>query len=468
METRIRYEIRLTTILAVGAWILAFQATMVDAGTVKKRAPQPIEIRYEGKLEMEGDFRRPGETRAYGSEEHFYRDRDGRFRLDWTTWAEGDTTRVPETFLLSSDSVFHRDSPSAHWVLLAGRKAHEGRLQTLAGFPAEVERMAHEHKVEPRAELAGKPGRPNRYIEPWAHPRLGDIRDSIVYTWNEGNVAPQEFLMVLHRRDFQWRKMERLVASSNVAPAESLLRSPSVFDTPPSAPDRLVDEPKIVPLAPGVWSADMEDIGSRTLIVEFADHLALIEFAVGSSNGERIADATRRRWPGKPIRYALFSHYHPHYIGGIRAMIAEGATVVTTPGNEALVRRMSTLPFTIGPDRLARSPRPLKLQTFSDRFELADSMNQLVAFNYGMRSDHTDEFVVFWLPRAKLLFEASLGWYRAADGNLRASRLTSPLLAWADEQKLDVARVVQSWPMRGNAPELSRAELDSLVQSAKR
>jgi glyoxylase-like metal-dependent hydrolase (beta-lactamase superfamily II) len=212
----------------------------------------------------------------------------------------------------------------------------------------------------------------------------------------------------------------------------------------------------------------MEDIGSRTLIVEFADHLALIEFAVGSSNGERIADATRRRWPGKPIRYALFSHYHPHYIGGIRAMIAEGATVVTTPGNEALVRRMSTLPFTIGPDRLARSPRPLKLQTFSDRFELADSMNQLVAFNYGMRSDHTDEFVVFWLPRAKLLFEASLGWYRAADGNLRASRLTSPLLAWADEHKLDVARVVQSWPMRGNAPELSRAELDSLVQSAKR
>jgi hypothetical protein len=105
------------------------------------------------------------------------------------------------------------------------------------------------------------------------------------------------------------------------------------------------------------------------------------------------------------------------------------------------------------------------IQTFSDRFELVDSMNHLVAFNYGDRSKHTDEFVVFWLPRAKLLFESSLGWYRAADGELRASGGVAPLLAWADEQKLDVTRVVQSWPMRGNVAELSRSQLDSLVHA---
>ena len=63
--------------------------------------------------------------------------------------------------------------------------------------------------------------------------------------------------------------------------------------------------PKIVPIAPGIWAAEMEDIGSRSLIVEFADHLAVLEFAVGSKNGERLADAARARWPGKPIRYDL-------------------------------------------------------------------------------------------------------------------------------------------------------------------
>jgi hypothetical protein len=338
----------------------------------------------------------------------------------------------------------------------------------LAGFPVELEREARRQRADWRGELSGRAARPDRYVEPWAHPRLGDVRDSIIYIWKEGNVAPRAFLMKLHRRDTQWRMTQDLVSWSNEAPAESLLRPPSAFDPPPPAPEKLADEPKIVPLAPGVWSADMDDIGSRTLIVEFADHLALIEFAVGSANGERLADAARRRWPQKPIRYAFFSHYHPHYVGGVRAMIAEGATVVTTPGNEALVHRMAALPFTIEPDRLARAPRLLKLEAFSNRFELADSTNRLVAFNYGDRSQHTDEFVVFWLPRAKLLFEASLGWYRGVDGRLHASRVTAPLLAWADEQKLDVARVVQSWPMRGNAPELSRAELDSLIQVGMR
>jgi hypothetical protein len=293
------------------------------------------------------------------------------------------------------------------------------------------------------------------------------VHDSIAYTWGDGDVVPRELRMVLHERDDQWRMTEHLVSWSSQAPAESLLQAPAEFDPPSATPDTLVAEPVIVALAPGIWSVDMEDIDSRSLIVEFADHLAVLEFAVGSANGERLADAARKRWPGKPIRYAFFSHYHPHYAGGLRAMIAEGATVVTTPGNDAFVRKIAALPFTISPDRLARSPRPLAILTFPDSTELADSTNQLVALNYGNRSQHTDEFVVFWFPRAKLLFETELGWVRD-DGKLRAIRRAGPLLAWLADQKMDVQRFVQSWPMRGNAAELSRAELDSLVQAGKK
>jgi hypothetical protein len=458
------WALRATLVIGAASPFLAMPAR---ARTPKKAAPVPLEASYQGTLELEGDFHRPGETRLYHSRQRFFAGPGGRIRLDWTTWTDTDTARTPETYLVSGDSVFHRDAPGGRWTLFTGRKAHEGRLQALSGFPAELQRASRGHKGEWRAEATGKDTRPDSYIEPWPHPRLGDVRDSIVYTWKEGDVVPQGLSMVLHKRDMQWRMTEQLVSWSNQAPAESLFRSPGDFNAAPSHPDTLVDEPKIVALAPGVWSGDMEDIGSRTLIVEFADHLALIEFAVGSANGERLADAARRRWPGKPIRYALFSHYHPHYIGGIRAMIAEGATVITTPENGALVRRMAALPFTLEPDRLARSPRSLKIQTFTDRFELADSTNQLVALNYGTRSEHTDEFVVFWLPRAKLLFESSLGWVRAADGRIRISSRMAPLLAWADGRKVAVGRVVQSWPMRGNAPELSRAELDSLIQGGK-
>jgi hypothetical protein len=458
---------RWTTILAIEVMIAAAPAAPADARTPKKIAPAPLQIRYQGTVDLEAHFRRPGETRAFRSEQRFYTDGRGRARLDWSTTAETDTAWAPETYLVVGDSVYHRDAPDARWRLLAGRKEREARLQAYAGFPAEIDRVARSRKGEVRRERIGKAERINLFVEPWAHPRLGDVRDSILYKWSDGDVAPREMRMVLHERDQQWRMAEHLVSWSSQAAAESLLQAPSGFD-PPIPEDRLVDEPKLVAVAPGIWSADMEDIDSRSMIVEFADHLALMEFAVGSANGERLADAARRRWPHKPIRYALFSHYHPHYAGGLRAMIAEDATVVTTPGNEAFVRRVAALPFTIEPDRLARSPRTLKIRTFPERFELADSANQLVALNYGDRSQHTDEFVVFWFPRAKLLFETELGWVRAVDGKPRAIRRAAPLLAWLDEQKLDVDRIVQSWPMRGNASELSRAELDSLVQAAKK
>lgn len=457
-----------TLILASWASAVTCQAAPAAARTPRKIAPRPLQISYRGTVELEAHFRHPGETRSFESEQTFYRGPAGHVRLDWTTWAEGDSSRVPETYIVSGDSVFYREAPDARWQLLAGERARLGRIEALAGIPEALLSEARSH-APPRSLqrfLRVRGTRLEELVMLRPHPRLGDVRDSVSYSYISDEQAPRDMLLVLHERDQQWRLVERRASWSRATAARSLFAVPARFD-PPAPPDTLAGEPRIVPLAPGIWSADMEDIDSRTLIVEFADHLALIEFAVGSANGERLADVARKRWPQKPIRYALFSHYHPHYAGGLRAMIAEGATVITTPGNENFVRGIAALPFTIEPDRLARSPRPLKIQAFTDRFELTDSTNQLVAFNYGARSQHTDEFAVFWFPRAKLLFETELGWVRAADGTLRASRRAAPLLAWLDEQKLDVKRIVQSWPMRGNAPEESRAELDSLVHAAK-
>jgi glyoxylase-like metal-dependent hydrolase (beta-lactamase superfamily II) len=397
----------------------------------------PRQICYEGTLELQGDYRRPGETHRLSSEQRYYTDGGDRTRLDWITWTEGDSARAPESFLVAADSVFHRDAPTASWQLLAGERARLGRFQAMAGLRTE------------------------NLIERHAHPRLGDTQDSVVF-------APGTMLEVLHERDTQWRMTQRLIDSNSTTPPESLLASPATFTLPRLDRDSVTAEPVIVSLAPGVWCAEMEDIGSRTLIVEFADHLAIAEFAVGSKNGERIVDAARRRWPAKPIRYALFSHHHPHYLGGVRAFIAEGAMVVTTPGNEAVVRALATRPFTMEPDRLAQSPKPVSVKTFSERIEFADASNQLIAFDYGARSSHTDEMVVFYLPRARLLFESGLGWVRQQDGSLRAGRSAATLIDWFAEQHLDVDRIVQGWPMRDNDREVSRVRLAELVASVKR
>lgn len=435
------------------------KASMASRGGAPRE--NVLEIVNQGSVRLEGHYARPGDVMRFESRRRFLADGKGALRLEWTTWAEGDSARIPETILLARGRVYDQEHPGGPWEELVGSAAARARLQVLSGFPTVIAESGARLGIEvERAKngrvIAGRARRP--------HPRLGDVVDSVAYRYGE-TAAPVATILRIHERDQAWTLEELRVSSHETPLADSLFLPPHEVTRATVDPDSLSGPAAIGPaLAPGVWPVEMEDVDSRSLVVEFADYLAVIEAAVSSANGERLVDAVKRKWPSKPIRYALVSHHHPHYVGGLRALIAEGATVVTTPGNEALVRQIAAYPFRIRPDRLARSPRPLSVRTFDTRFELADATNRLVAVNIGERSQHTAEFAVFWLPQARLLFETELGWV-TVNGALRATRRAAKLLATLDEEHLDVDRLVQSWPMRGNRPEVSRAELAALVEA---
>lgn len=455
-------------VIPLGLAIVAL-ASRSPAEPARVEAPSRLSgpatrIEYEGTLAHEGHYRRPGDVRAYHSRQTYLTDGGDRARLDWMTWREGVPASGPESYLLVGNRVFHRETPGGRWREFGGDRARQARGLASAGLPVSLQRVVRA-MGDPRVDMAVAGGRLKRYTRLQAHPRLGDVYDSVTYVYRGPGPVPDSMSMALYLRSDTWRVAQHRAAWSTEPIADSVFAVPTSFDPAPPAEmnDSLEVVPSLVEIAPGVWSADMVDIDSRSLIVEFADHLAVIEAAMGSVVGERIADAARQRWPGKPIRYALFSHYHPHFAGGLRGLIAEGATVITRPGNEAFVRHIASLPFHTKPDRLARHPVPLHVVTFVDRYELSDSTNRLVAFNYGDRSQHTDEFVVFWLPRQKLLFEAELGWMRVNDAP-HATRGARTLMAWLGEEGLHVDRFVQSWPMRDHEAVVTWARLDSLVE----
>src|SRR5262245_48653306 len=83
-------------------------ATAVSAGAA---VPQAItRIEYDGRLDYLGHARRPGDLSHYRSLQVCFTD-GLRTRLEWTAWKEGDTLRIPESFLVTPDRVFHRDAP---------------------------------------------------------------------------------------------------------------------------------------------------------------------------------------------------------------------------------------------------------------------------------------------------------------------------------------------------------------------
>jgi len=451
------------TLWFVPAFILSLflDAGMAIAGSAADTAF--LRIEFEGTLFYEAHYRRPGEVHPYHSRQTFSTDGRGNVRYDWTTWEDGDKDIAPESFLLTGGRIFHREAPDRPWFEYSGLRARRARLQACAGLPRMLDNErfagANEHENWMRSN-----GRLKLYTLSQPHPRLGDVCNSVAFGYSGSDPVPTTLVMTNYSRDENWwLTARRLESSSNPLP-DSLFEGPTnAAQAPPNQEDEsLGPVPPFISISPGIWLADLADIDSRTLIAEFSDYLAVLEIGVSSANGERVVDAIRRQWPAKPVRYVLFSHYHPSYTGGLRALIAEGATVITTPGNADFVGRVARYPFRLQPDRLARHPKPLHLKTFTDRYVLGDAANQVVAFNYGARSQHTDEFVLFWFPRQRLLFETEQGWF-CANGELRASGRARGLLSWIAERGLDVDRIVQSYPMRDTPAALTREKLASLA-----
>lgn len=150
----------------------------------------------------------------------------------------------------------------------------------------------------------------------------------------------------------------------------------------------------------------------NTLAVEFADHVVALE-APGSSEGaDAVIARIRELAPGKPIRYVAMTHHHGDHVGGIRSFIAEGATVVTTPGNRGAVERMASA---VQNDRLSRSPRkPEFLFIEGGRRVLKDATRTLELIDVGP-NPHAREMVIGWLPKEKIVFQGDLFFVPAAD-----------------------------------------------------
>lgn len=111
--------------------------------------------------------------------------------------------------------------------------------------------------------------------------------------------------------------------------------------------------------------------------------------------------------PGKPIRYVVLSHFHGDHAGGLRAFIAEGATIITTSAASDIYERAVRRPHTLHPDRLRGSARRPQFEIVSGKRVISDGSRQMVVMEV-TSNPHADEMLVTWLPQERLMYVADL------------------------------------------------------------
>jgi glyoxylase-like metal-dependent hydrolase (beta-lactamase superfamily II) len=202
---------------------------------------------------------------------------------------------------------------------------------------------------------------------------------------------------------------------------------------------------EIVPreIAPHLFAIDLASLNMRTFVAEFSDHLLVFDGVWDPRNSDPIVARIREHFK-KPVRYYAFSHIHSQYVAGTRSYVHEGATVLVPPTTVPLMEAMVQQGRRLRPDALAAEPRPLRMETVSQRRRLHDRVNTAEIHN--VESDHTDEYLIVYFPRQKVLLTGDLLFYYP--GKPLTGR-SLKLCETVRKLELDVATYVPTWPLDG-------------------
>jgi glyoxylase-like metal-dependent hydrolase (beta-lactamase superfamily II) len=135
-----------------------------------------------------------------------------------------------------------------------------------------------------------------------------------------------------------------------------------------------------------------------------ADHIVVVDTPNNQARGEAVLAKAKELIPNKPIRYVVTSHHHWDHLGGIRAAIDEGATIVTHSSNKGFLERVAKTQHTIAPDRQATSKKAVKIQTVGDDGRLTDG-KRVIELHRLQGYEHTGDMLIVYLPAEKILGE---------------------------------------------------------------
>ena len=183
------------------------------------------------------------------------------------------------------------------------------------------------------------------------------------------------------------------------APADVKASQPAPEVAPPTV--------TVEQVAPGIWY--LAGQSHHSVLIEFADHLTLIESPQNETRGLAAIAKARETVPGKPLTHLINTHHHYDHSGGVRAAVAEDLTIITHEGNKAFFEDMVSRKHTIVPDALQKNPKPLKLELVkaNEPMILKDDTRTVELIPVS-GSPHTDTMLMIYFPKEKLLSQADL------------------------------------------------------------
>lgn len=201
-----------------------------------------------------------------------------------------------------------------------------------------------------------------------------------------------------------------------------------------------------------IYLVNLEDDETNSMLVEFSDFFVALEAPTSSENGELIINEAKRISPQKPIKYFIAGHFHPHYLGGVRAFVHKEATILSIEDNYTYILEQVNNPHSITPDSLQVEPKPLIFENIdkSEPYIISDGKYEMQVIFIGDKSDHTFDYLVFYFPQEKLLYQGDLVFIPQTGEKTKLSKREMSCYNVIKDYNLQVDTILQAWPIREN------------------
>ena len=241
-------------------------------------------------------------------------------------------------------------------------------------------------------------------VETWLGDNImGDMHIVATYTgWKDfgGVAAPARIVQA--RGGWPFFEVDVTAARANPADAASIAPAPAAAAGGPGTPAPMtVTSEK---LGDGLYRLTTGAGSYDSLIVEFADHIMMLE--AGQSEARALAYVAHAKMliPGKPIRYVMNTHPHSDHTGGLPALVAEGATIITHGNNVQFLEKALNTPRTLLNDTLARNPRKARVDGLAAKRVYSDGRSTVEMYHVAP-VPHSNGLLIAYIPREKILFQ---------------------------------------------------------------
>jgi glyoxylase-like metal-dependent hydrolase (beta-lactamase superfamily II) len=141
-----------------------------------------------------------------------------------------------------------------------------------------------------------------------------------------------------------------------------------------------------------------------SVLVEFKDYIMMLEAGQSQARGLAYIAEAKKLIPNKPIRYVMNTHPHSDHTGGLPALVAEGATIITQKNNEVFLEKALNTPRTLLDDTLAKNPKKAKVEAVAEKKVYSDGTRTVEIYHIAP-APHSNGLMVAYIPKEKVLFQ---------------------------------------------------------------